>query len=135
MKHTSENINNLSDRQKPRLAFEPVLCAVCSDTDYEMSDIKGYEHLCVACACGQLQEDLELQWEKELATYAERAGIKYDFNEFCQACWGDTPDVDKTKLKGLTELIEVYEMERCRYKEYTAPPEPQLELDFSGLPF
>lgn len=135
MKQILENSTSLSERNGNRLAFEPVLCAVCSDPEYQMSDIEGYTHLCVACACGQMQEELEQQWAKELSIYNKRAGTNYDFDSFCLDCWGDVPEIDKSKLKGLSELKEIYETERCHYREYTAPPDPQLELDFGGLPF
>lgn len=114
-----------------------ILCSKCRD--YEMSEIEGYKHLCVACACSEMDQEYEKKWEKELSIYETRTGIKYDFDEFCIACGGEEPDIDKSKLRGLPELKRAFQIERANYLEYTRRPriDPQLKLNFSSneLPF
>lgn len=114
-------------------------CYICgfSFDDFEPSDRKGYEHLCVPCEHGLSMLELEVQWDWELAIYAKRSGRKYDFQQFWEACHEpeEGMEVNKKHLKGLEELQAIYDDAKDLWIEYNKPVDPQQEINFSGLPF
>jgi len=115
-----------------------LLCAVCHSDELPLSELEGYEGLCLGCECEKMNAELEAQWSKELAVYEKRTGQKLDFNEFYYEC--ESGNVDKANLKRLPELKSCYEdaMMNIAHYEYESRQRQQLELNFNGdddLPF
>lgn len=131
------SINVHSEQFAPPDA-KPMLCAVCHSDELPLSELEGYEGLCLGCECNKMNEELEAQWSKELAIYEKRTGQKLDFNEFYYEC--EKGNVDKANLKRLPELKSCYEdaMMNIAFYEQEYRQRQQLELKFDGeddLPF
>lgn len=112
-----------------------MLCAVCFSDELPLSELEGYEGLCVACECQKMCDELEAKWNKELSIYEKRTGEKLDFNEFYYEC--QSGNVDKANLKRLPELKSCYE-DAIMDLEFYKNESKQLELNFYGddnLPF
>lgn len=114
---------------------KPMLCAVCFSDELPLSELEGYEGLCVACECQKMCDELEAKWNKELIIYEKRTGEKLDFNEFYYEC--QAGNVAKANLKRLPELKSCYE-DAIMDLEFYKNENKQLELNFYGddnLPF
>lgn len=108
------------------------VCQKCEKNELPLSDVKGYEHLCLACEAEQMANELEDQWNKELAIFKERTGRDLNFDQFYYNCG---IDIDPNDLKGLPELKLCYDDAIMNIEYYNQDPDPQTELDFDGLPF
>lgn len=117
-------------------------CSSCGYSEFYKSDVPEYSGMCDCCATNKSIEDLEDAWNYELSVLNKRLNRKYDFDSFCLACYGKEgeTEINKSDLKGLPELISLYESELSNWIEYNSPwatyPNGfQLEFNFSGLPF
>src|SRR5690606_29886544 len=114
---------------------KPMLCAVCNSDELPLSELEGYEGLCLGCECNKMNEKLEEKWSKELAIYEKRTGQKLDFNEFYNEC--EKGNVDKANLKRLPELKSCYEdaMMNIAFYEQEYWQGQELELKFYGVTY
>lgn len=117
-------------------------CSSCGYSEFYKSDIPEYSDMCDCCAANKSVEDLEIAWSKELEILNKQLSESYDFDSFCLACYGEEgkTEIKRSDLKGLPELLSVYESEIGNWIEYNRPdlifPNGfQLEIDFSGLSF
>ena len=98
-------------------------CSVCGYSEFYKSDIPEYSNMCDCCAANKSVEDLEIALDNELSILNKRVNKNYDFENFCYACFGKEgeTEINKSDLKGLTELTSVYESEISNYIEYNQP--------------
>lgn len=112
--------------------YEYIICLNCGSKDYPLSELKGYEGLCIPCECEKMNDEFDKQAENELNIYKNRTGQKYDFNNFYWACQDELILIDN--LKKLPMLKEIYTDVKNEQKRQD---ETQLQLDFfqNDLPF
>jgi len=130
-------MKDLQEPTQPDLPDSSLLCEVCHSSDLPLSDIVGYEHVCIGCECEIMDQELEAKWNSELIIYEKRTSQKLDFNEFYYECFAGK--VDKSNLKRLPELKSCYEdaMMNLKFYESEDLKNKQLSISFEhdGMPF
>lgn len=128
---------NFKEPSAAQIAGSDMLCEVCHSDELPLSEIKGYEHVCIGCECEIMDQKLESKWNDELSIYEQRTGQKLDFNEFYYECFAGK--IDKSNLNRLPELKSCYEdaMMNLKFSESEDLKNKQLSINFEndGMPF